>query len=97
MPLIRTPLAPITPNRPSGFQLTPYERAKLISRREASQSFDRIAAETNTPKSTVYATILKDSYRTESTTEPRSRRPIEYSPYNERSLVRFARLQPKLT
>jgi transposase len=92
MPPTRTPLAPITPNRPAGFQLTPYERAKLIGRREAGQSLDQIAKETRTPKSTVKSTIDKAEYRYEGESQPRSGRPVEYTERDERILLRFARL-----
>jgi hypothetical protein len=92
MPPKRTPLAPITHNRFIEIILTSHKRSKIISCFECSQSLDEIALETNTPKSTVRFTIIKETLRTKGKSLPRSGMLKEGPERRERKLARIARL-----
>jgi len=81
-------------HKTSRHELTPIERAYLIGRHDASESFNHISHETGVPKTTVINTV--QNAKTQSTTNslPRSR-PRKTDVRDDRILCREARKGPR--
>jgi hypothetical protein len=97
MPPQRHPLGAISGNRLPNYELSPYERGKIIGGHILGFSPTAIAIGLNQPRGTVFSTIQADTLRCEGETKVRAGRPKEYTERDERALVRHVRLFPKHT
>jgi hypothetical protein len=77
-------------NKTNRHELTPVERAYLVGRRKAGESFGHISSETGVPKTTVIDTIKNTSERGTTTSLPQGR-PCKTDPRDERILHHEAR------
>jgi transposase len=75
-------------------ELTPVERAYLVGRHDAGQSFGQISQETGTPKSTVVDTIHNAQKRDQLNSLPRAR-PRKTDARTDRKLRREVRKTPE--
>lgn len=92
----RTPLAPISGNKPRGNELSQYMRGKIEFAAEIGAPRAEIAKTLNLPLTTVKYTLSKASQRHNGESLPRSGRPKEYSERDERAIVRIARRNPRI-
>jgi transposase len=94
MPRKRKILGEISGNAKRRRELTPWERAKIVSKREEGLSFKKISRRTGTPKTTCIDTVHKHNNSTQGISAPRSGRPKILDPRLERRIVRFIHTAP---
>jgi hypothetical protein len=95
MPLQRRPLGPITPNIIRNKDLSPQSRGKIIGAYIAGARPSAISRLFSTPDSTIRTTLSMASIRPHGLSLPKPGRPIKYSVQDERSVLRFIRLNPQ--
>ncbi len=92
----RTPLAPISNNRPKGRNLRPDERGFLLGLSTADITPSKIFHQYRVPESTTRSTITLTSQRDNQVTQPRSGRLTKLSIRDYRHLIRIARANPRI-
>jgi transposase len=97
MPPQRTPLASITAQRAFNYQLSPYQRGRVIGMTEEGAKSSKIAATLNISRGAIRSTLSLDHLRDEGNPQPRCGPPLRYTPADERNLLRHVRLHPKDT
>jgi len=95
MPPQRTPLGPISSNREFNHQLSLYQRGRIIGLVEKGVKPPEIADRLKCSRGAVRSTLVYIILRDEGEQQPRSGRPLEYTPADERNLLRHVRLNPK--
>jgi hypothetical protein len=93
----RSVLGSISGNRAFNYQLSPYQRGKIIRLTHSGQKSTDIQSLLNVLHSTVRSTLKLDSLGLEGNTQLRSGRLKEYSEATERKILRHVRLYPKDT
>jgi transposase len=98
MPQLPTPLRESNANsRISNTELSPYLRGIIIGLAHAGQTPTQIQNALSLPESTIRTTIQRDKTRNNGESKPRSGRPVCYSVYDERRILRIVRKEPKIT
>ncbi len=97
MPPQRTPLTPVSSNRPRGPKISPYSRGRIAGLYIAGISQRKIIGITNASRKGVRGSIALKILNTNSASLPRPGHPIIYNPRDKRSMLRCLRLEPKLT
>ena len=93
----RTPLGPISGNRPKGPDLTPYQRGIIMGQLGTGVSPWYIQKHFKIPESTVRYTRDLDLQRYQGQSIPREGRPKILSERDRRKLIRIVRREPKTT
>jgi hypothetical protein len=97
MPPIRTLLRNRDANSRRGKDFTPYKRGKLVGVVEQGARPSAIARQYAIPASTVRTTIRLDLVRPNGISQPRSGKPLCYTPAEERKVLRHTKSHPKDT
>ena len=97
MPPQRTPLTPVSGNRPRGPEISLYLRGRIASLYIAGISQRKIIGITNASRKGVRGSITLEILNTNGASLPRPGRLIIYDPRDKRSMLRCLRLEPKLT
>ncbi|KAK0513618.1 hypothetical protein JMJ35_003982 [Cladonia borealis] len=95
--MLRTPLAPISGNRPRGKELSPFHRGILVGQAAQGLRYSGIAKATNLHKNTVRNAVLNAAIQYNGQSRPRSGRPSIVTDRDRRYIIRIARVAPRLT
>lgn len=93
----RRPLAPISGNEQRRRELSPGLKREIFGRADAGQSVADIAQRRSLPKTTVRAVIRRYEERGTAANLPRSGRPTEMTPQDERHILRIIRRDCHIT
>ena len=93
----RTPLTPVSGNRPRGPDISPFSRGRIAGLHIAGISQRKIMGMTDASRKGVRGSIALEILNTNGASLPRPGRPIIYNPRDKRSMLRCLRLEPKLT
>ena len=95
--MLRTPLSTISGNRRPNTELTPYQRGIIVGAQALGHTPVAIGKALNLPRTTVETTIRKEPERNNGETKSRSGRPRQLSLRDQRYIIRFARINPRIT
>ena len=93
----RTPLGPISSNRPRGPELTPYKRGIINRAVQYGATPKVIAEQERIPESTIRWIISRASQRHNGVSKPRSGYPTIVTDRARRHIIHIARMNPRIT
>ena len=93
----RTPLASISGNKPRNTKLNQCQRGMIIGAQALGHAPAEIAKTLNVPRTTVIYTLQKHSERNNEKSKSRSGRPGIFSDRDRRRIIKFARINPRIT
>jgi transposase len=97
MPPQRSVLGTISGNRAFNYQLSPYQRGRILGLTEGGIKSSNIQNLLDVSRGAVESTLKREHLRNEGNTQARSGRPREYTDTTERKILRHVRLHPKDT
>ena len=90
-------LGSISGNRAFNYQLSPYQRGRILGLTEGGMKSSNIQNLLNVSRGAIESTLKLEHLRNEGNTQLRSGRPKCYSEATERKILRHVRLHPKDT
>ena len=95
--MLRTSLGTISGNRRHNTELNLCQRGMILGGQALGHKSSEIAKVLNVPRTTVNYTIQKHSERPNGVTKSRSGRPGVLSDRDRRQIIKYARINPRLT
>jgi len=92
----RTPLGPISGNRPRGPDLTPKQRGIIIRAASAGKKKAWISNRYKIPFSTIKSTLKQAALQPDGYSKPYTGRPPKFTERDQRHLIRVARVEPTI-